>query len=245
MKFYFHLVILVVVVIYSIIALDEINVEAKEAIIPEWVRNNALWWSQGLIDDADFISGMKYLIDENIMIIPHSQASTEPQLPFVPNWIKDTAGWWATKKVTDTDFVSGMEYLIIHGYMTTPIPIIECLGKQLCLTGQVNRIVDGDTLHVEGYKIRLSLSNTPETYEEGFRDATVFTESLCPVGSTVTVDQDDLQPLDKYQRILGKVICDGKNLNAELLYNGHATILTQYCSTSEFSNEDWAKAYGC
>ena len=42
-----------------------------------------------------------------------------------------------------------------------------------------------------------------------------------------------------------KMICDGKNLNSELLENDHAWILTQYCSTSEFSDEDWAKEFGC
>ena len=36
------------------------------------------------------------------------------------------------------------------------------------------------------------------------------------------------------------VICGDKILNAELLYNAHANILTQYCPTSEFANEQWA-----
>jgi hypothetical protein len=34
-------------------------------------------------------------------------------------------------------------------------------------------------------------------------------------------------------------------LNAELLYSGHAEILTQYCARSEFSSEDWALEFGC
>ena len=66
---------------------------------------------------------------------------------------------------------------------------------------------------------------------------------MCPVGSYVTVDQDDGQKFDKYNRLLGKVDCGGKVLNAELLYNGHANILTQYCKKSEFANEDWAKIW--
>jgi len=58
-------------------------------------------------------------------------------------------------------------------------------------------------------------------------------------------DQDDLQKVDQYGRVLAKVFCGDKVLNSELLYNGHANILTQYCSTSEFSGEAWAKRYGC
>jgi endonuclease YncB( thermonuclease family) len=245
MGFNFFLILFSAILLCITYTANEINAESIELKIPEWIRNNALWWSQGLIEDSDFISGMSYLIDKEIMRIPSTQESAEPQIPFVPHWVKDTAGWWANKKVADADFVNGMQYLISNGYMRiSPLPI-QCLGERLCISGEVNRIIDGDTLEVDGYRIRLSLTNTPETYEKGFRAATVFTESLCPVGSTAIVDQDDLQPLDKYQRILGKVICDGKNLNAELLYNEHANILTQYCSSSEFSDEDWAKNYGC
>jgi len=91
----------------------------------------------------------------------------------------------------------------------------------------------------------LSLTNTPEKNEDGFSKATEFTKRLCPVGSVITIDQDDKQQYDKYGRILGKVYCGDKSLNSELLYNGHANILTQYCSSSEFSNELWAQKYGC
>jgi micrococcal nuclease len=54
-----------------------------------------------------------------------------------------------------------------------------------------------------------------------------------------------LQPFDSYGRLQGKVICSEKNLNSELLENDHAWILTQYCSTTEFSDEVWAKKFGC
>ena len=61
----------------------------------------------------------------------------------------------------------------------------------------------------------------------------------------IRIDQDDLQPYDVYDRLLGKVYCGDKVLNSELLYSSHANILTQYCDTSEFSGESWAQNYGC
>jgi hypothetical protein len=36
-------------------------------IIPQWVRNNANWWATGQIGDSDFIKGIQYLIDNNIL----------------------------------------------------------------------------------------------------------------------------------------------------------------------------------
>jgi len=121
----------------------------------------------------------------------------------------------------------------------------KCIGTALCLTDKVIKVVDGDTIYIKNYKIRLSLTDTPEKSQVGFSEATSFTKKLCPVGSVITVDQDDKQKTDPYGRMVAKITCSGKNLNSELLENGYARILKKYCSTSEFSSEIWAKKYGC
>lgn len=120
-----------------------------------------------------------------------------------------------------------------------------CSGSALCTTDRITKIVDGDTLHTQNHHIRLSLTNTPEKQEPGFSDATLFTGSLCPVGSTITIDQDDKQKTDAYGRMLAKVTCSGKVLNEELLDSGHGVILQQYCKESEFASESWATKFGC
>ena len=123
---------------------------------------------------------------------------------------------------------------------------ITFCGKFKCITDKVKRIIDGDTIQLKNYLIiRLSLSDAYEKNKSGGPQATAFTTKLCPVGSYITVDQDDMQPFDIYKRILGKVYCGDKVLNSELLYNDHAKILTKYCKTSEFAKEDWAKKFGC
>ena len=35
--------------------------------IPEWIKNNAKWWSEGLISDKDYFNGLNYLISKNII----------------------------------------------------------------------------------------------------------------------------------------------------------------------------------
>ena len=125
------------------------------------------------------------------------------------------------------------------------LPSQDCSGSSGCFSDYVTRIIDGDTIYTDTLKIRLSLTNTPEINQVGYSQATLFTEMLCPVGSRILVDQDDLQPVDKYSRVLAKVYCGDKVLNSELLYNGYANILTQYCSSSEFAGEVWAQTFGC
>jgi len=119
-------------------------------------------------------------------------------------------------------------------------------GKFKCITDKVKRIIDGDTIELKNYLIiRLSLTDAYEKNKSGGPAATAFTTKLCPIGSYITVDQDDKQPFDIYKRILGKVYCGDNVLNSELLDSGHANILTKYCTTSEFAKEDWAIKYGC
>ena len=118
------------------------------------------------------------------------------------------------------------------------------------LGGKVTRIVDGDTLDIDGTRIRLALVNTPEIGEAGYAKATAFTRANCPVGSTAMYDTDDSQKDGSYGRIIGKVWCFGypvvtpeTSLNAMLIDAGHAKVLSGFCNTSEFSSNDWAKPY--
>jgi len=95
----------------------KINVESSQTpAIPDWIRNNAKWWAEGAIADSDFISGIEYLIKENIISIPdlpvHTSEIVNEQ---VPEWVKNNAAWWADELISDTEFVSGIKYLVEHG----------------------------------------------------------------------------------------------------------------------------------
>ena len=120
-----------------------------------------------------------------------------------------------------------------------------CSGDAQCITGKVTEIVDGDTIKVDNKSIRFSLTSTPEIYDEKGVLAKKYVEKICPIGSTVLVDEDDLQTQGSYGRIIGLIKCNGKILNEEILESGHGEISIQYSKTSEFANSDWAKHYGC
>jgi len=140
------------------------------------------------------------------------------------------------------------------------IPILSeartlCKGVAACFSGNVTKVVDGDTLDVNGIRIRLSLINTPEIGMKNYSEAKDLALKLCPVGSVALVDQDDGQMRGSYGRMIGEVYCNfkagvenitlTKNLSQEELKNGLAEMLTKYCASSEFASELWAKKYGC
>ena len=85
--------------------------------IPDWIRNNALWWSEGSISQTDFISGIQFLIQEDILQVPTTQVS-ETKSNEVPEWVKNNAAWWAQGQISDTDFISGVQFLIKSGVIT-------------------------------------------------------------------------------------------------------------------------------
>ena len=41
--------------------------------VPSWIKNNAKWWSEDLIGDTDFLNGIKYLIQKQIMSIDNKK----------------------------------------------------------------------------------------------------------------------------------------------------------------------------
>ena len=124
---------------------------------------------------------------------------------------------------------------------------VECRGSAGCFEGVATRIADGDTLYVDvngtEYKVDLALIEAPLRTEEMFIESTEFTRDLC-LGSTVLVDQDDMQ-LTSDSGVIAVVYCSSSNLNNELLDNDYASLQTAQCTTSEFANEPWARDNGC
>jgi len=124
-------------------------------------------------------------------------------------------------------------------------PTQKCSGDARCITGTVTKIVDGDTIHVDGVSVRFALSSAPELKGFGGIDSRNFIDTICPVGSDVLVDEDDSQTEGSYGRMIGVVYCNGVNLNSELLDAGLGYMADQFCDSSEFAEDSWAIKHGC
>jgi len=220
--------------------------------VPDWISNNAKWWAEGKIDDYTFVQGIEWLINEGAMSTVEI-ASYEDRVDFrdIPAWIKNNAGWWADGFLSDNDFISGIKYLVEHGIIIVDVSVEptkllqNCSGSAACISGYVTNIIDGDTIDVDGNSIRFSLASTPELNEFGGFDAKHFLEQICPVGSQALVDEDDGQTEGSYDRMIAVIYCNGVNLNEAVLEEGYALLSTSFCSQSEFSDEAWAKKFGC
>jgi len=90
-----------------------VTVNPPDVAIPDWIKNVASFWCEDKIDDASFIEGIQYLIDNNIIIVSASSGSGSTQE--IPNWVKNNACWWSQGLITSNDFASGIEYLVSAG----------------------------------------------------------------------------------------------------------------------------------
>ena len=56
--------------------------EKKEIEFPQWYKTRALWWQNGNITDAEFVSGMKYLLDPEakLKVQPKVEPKVEPKI---------------------------------------------------------------------------------------------------------------------------------------------------------------------
>ena len=47
-----------------------ISASASDSSVPQWVKNNAKWWAEDSISEADYITSLEYLITEGVIQIP-------------------------------------------------------------------------------------------------------------------------------------------------------------------------------
>lgn len=114
--------------------------------------------------------------------------------------------------------------------------IVHC-GSAKCFIGTVTKVTDRNIIRVGDIPVRLTFVNTPERGKEGYSKATAFTSSICHVGTTALVDENDGQTEGNYDGTVVMIYCGGKMLNEELLHAGHAEIYTQFCNVIEFGED--------
>ena len=87
----------------------------QEYLIPDWVKNNARWWSENQIDDKTFSNGIEFMIKAGIIVVPIVESEAENNEPVIPDWVRTNASWWANNQIDDKTFANGIEYLIKIG----------------------------------------------------------------------------------------------------------------------------------
>jgi hypothetical protein len=94
----------------------------QEFLIPNWVKQNAKWWSDGITSDKEFANTMGFLVKEKIITVNIPMNNDGSILVNdnlqIPDWLRNNAKWWSDGTIQDSDFTSGVEYMIKEKVIT-------------------------------------------------------------------------------------------------------------------------------
>ena len=79
--------------------------------IPQWVKLNADWWATDQISDSEFLEGIEFLFDKEIISVPSRDVIAESQWQ-IPQWVKNSSEWWYEEKISDDEFLNIIENLV-------------------------------------------------------------------------------------------------------------------------------------
>jgi len=165
--------------------------------IPTWVKNNAKWWSDGQIDDESFVSGVQFLVENNILKIPPirvEKQSTDSDVS-LPSWVKTNVGWWADGQVTQTEFISSMQYLVKNDIIKIPTKKVIMDIEQ--------------PISVSKYSVSGGNVNSHKEALEMFLIYTTHNPSCTP---------SEVKMMEKYQKITEEYMKE-QNLGRQLIVN--------------------------
>ena len=92
--------------IYNILGYDD------PISVPDWIRNNAEWWAIGEISDSDFITGIEFMLENNIIVISNISPSGNVSTEEIPIWVRNNAHWWSQDLISEDEFVNSLKFLI-------------------------------------------------------------------------------------------------------------------------------------
>jgi len=83
----------IIMMIFSVL-LVSLSTNEAAAQVPEWVKNNALWYGQGDISEAEFLNVIKFLIENKIITIEALESVSEMKEAqiVIPNENSDVSG---------------------------------------------------------------------------------------------------------------------------------------------------------
>ena len=93
----------------------KVDFQLNKIQIPIFFKNVASWWSDGLIEDFEFVEGIEYLINEGIIKIPNLSQNTSSNENTIPDWVRQNIGWWTNNLTSDTELVNSIQYLVEKG----------------------------------------------------------------------------------------------------------------------------------
>ena len=146
--------------------------------IPEWVKNNASWWSERQISQTEFTNGLEFLINEGIIYVPLKEPGIPEPEKIIPDWVRNTAGWWANDEISDYEFIDAMKYLIEIGIIE-----VDAFSPEISVEETIEEIPETPTTNETPLMLLLEGYDTVTPEKRFVLDVLVFDAEMYPQAS--------------------------------------------------------------
>ena len=78
----------ILVIFFSLIAISLVSIASaqSESLVPSWIKNTAGFWSNNQISDSEFLNAIKFLLENDIIILKSDESIDLPVVePVTPN----------------------------------------------------------------------------------------------------------------------------------------------------------------
>ncbi len=156
----------------------------------------------------------------------------------IPEYMPTLTEYFTTGQITEKAWIASIKYLHDNEIIRLGEPD---LNNPDMITGIITSNVDGNTIEVDGTRIRIPLVDVEDSGDKTAPHA-VLVRLFCPVGSPAQYDIDDLQVQDRYGRTVATVYCNGAvSLGEIMIHFGLGWINQWYCDKSEFEMAPWTQ----
>ena len=83
--------------------------------IPDWFKQTAKFWADHIISDDEYIHTVDFLINEQIIHVPHTKTPKDSIDTNIPVWIKANAEKWIKGEISDDEFSIGIQWMLDKG----------------------------------------------------------------------------------------------------------------------------------
>jgi len=83
--------------------------------IPDWFKHTAKFWTSQTMSDDEYIQTLDFLIDEQIIHVPHTKTPKDNVNSKIPVWIKTNAEKWTKGEISDDEFSIGIQWMLYQG----------------------------------------------------------------------------------------------------------------------------------
>jgi len=111
-------------------------------------------------------------------------------------------------------------FVLISIFMDSGNAVFDFSEKDEFETGFVSKVIDGDTVVINGVSVRLLGMDTNERGEECYKEAKTRLEEL--ILDKEVILERDVNDKDQYKRLLRWIFIDDKNINLLMVEEGLA-----------------------